>query len=55
MDGEHDSQCECCGTASRCVWGFVHEGPRTVASYWVHWTLGHLDEHGANFDLAVGE
>ena len=46
--------CPCCGNASRVVWGFVHEGERTQASYFVHWTLGHVRTYGANVDLILG-
>lgn len=46
--------CDCCGEASRSVWGLVHHGNATVAAYWVHWTVGHLAEPGANFDLVMG-
>jgi hypothetical protein len=46
--------CNCCGEASRSVWGLVHHGDATVAAYWMHWTVGHLDEPGANLDLAIG-
>jgi len=37
------------------VWGFVHDGPGTIASYFVHWTLGQVQEHGACFDLVLGQ
>ena len=47
--------CECCGNMSRCIWGFVQSptGPR--AAYFVHWTLTRVADHGANFDLIIGE
>ncbi|MEH6789905.1 hypothetical protein [Parasphingorhabdus sp.] len=51
---ESSGVCDCCGNASRKVWGLVHSGERTVAAYWLHWTIGHLDTEGANFDLIVG-
>ena len=47
--------CECCGRASRRVWGFVYDRSDPVAAYFVHWTRGHVSEHGANIDLIVGE
>jgi hypothetical protein len=47
--------CECCGRASRRVWGFVYDEGATVAAYFVHWTLGHVPDQGANIDLIVGE
>lgn len=46
--------CECCGNNSRCVGGFVHRPEGTLAAYFVHWTLGRVADHGANFDLIMG-
>ncbi len=46
--------CECCGGTSRTVWGFVHEGPRSLASYFVQWKVGQVPRHGANFDVILG-
>jgi hypothetical protein len=46
--------CECCGNKSRCVWGFIHASDGTLASYFVHWTLTRVQDHGANFDLIIG-
>lgn len=51
---ESGGLCECCGNASRSVWGLVHSGDMTVAAYWLHWTIGHLDTDGANLDLVIG-
>lgn len=51
---ESGGLCDCCGKASRSVWGLVHCGDATVAAYWMHWTDGHLDEPGANLDLVFG-
>jgi hypothetical protein len=51
---ESGGLCDCCGEASRRVWGLVHHGESTVAAYWMHWTVGHLDEPGANLDLVLG-
>jgi hypothetical protein len=47
--------CECCGNNSRCVWGFVHTPEATIASYFVHWMLNRVGDHGANFDLILGK
>ena len=52
--GESGGHCECCGNESRCVWGMVHDGEAAVAAYWMHWTVGHLFDPGANLDLVVG-
>jgi hypothetical protein len=46
--------CECCGNNSRCVWGFIHAEDATIASYFVHWTLTRVKDHGAHFDLILG-
>ena len=55
-NGEKDfGPCECCGGTSRTVWGLVHEGPRSLASYFVQWKLGQVPRHGANFDLILGK
>jgi hypothetical protein len=47
--------CECCGTDTRRVWGYVHRGMEPEAAYFVEWTLGKVDGHGAHFDLIVGQ
>ncbi len=54
-DGSNDTgACACCGDMSRVVWGYVHDGDATIAAYFVHWTLGSVERHGANFDLVIG-
>ena len=54
-DGSNDSgPCRCCGNMSRTVWGYLSHAENPLAAYYVHWTLGRVD-HGANFDLVVGE
>jgi NADH:ubiquinone oxidoreductase subunit len=52
--GSSAGVCECCGHESRCVWGLIHNEAGTVAAYWAHWTVGRLDDHPGNIDLAVG-
>jgi hypothetical protein len=47
--------CDCCGRSSRCVWGHAHADGRCLAAYFVHWTLGHIPDRGANIDLILGE
>jgi hypothetical protein len=47
-------RCECCGNVSRAVWGFVRRHREPFAAYFAHWTLDHVPEHGANFDLILG-
>jgi hypothetical protein len=52
--GESSGHCDCCGNKSRCVWGMVSDGDSAVAAYWMHWTVSHLTEPGANLDLILG-
>jgi hypothetical protein len=47
--------CDCCGRSSRCVWGCAYGDGRCLAVYYVHWTLGHVPDRGANIDLILGE
>ena len=46
--------CVCCQHNTRRVWGYVHSAERAEAAYFVHWTLGGVQDHGAHFDLIVG-
>jgi hypothetical protein len=52
--GESGGHCDCCGNESRCVWGMVYDRDAAVAAYWMHWTVGHLGDPGANLDLVIG-
>ena len=45
--------CDCCGTFSRTVWGYVHHDNLARAAYFVRWAEGH-PEHGATFLFSVG-
>ena len=55
-DGSEDfGPCTCCGKMSRTVWGYISNERGAEAVYYVQWTLGAVDRHGANFDLIVGE
>ena len=55
-EDSHDSgPCECCGNMSRTVWGYLCDDGAAIAAYSVQWTLGRIDDHGANFDLIIGE
>lgn len=47
--------CDCCRGNSRTVWGYVYDSGGATAAYFVQWTLGHVDRHGAQFDLIIGE
>jgi hypothetical protein len=56
MQGAADfGPCECCGSPTRRVWGFVHHGEATQAAYFVEWTPGAVPLHGACFDLILGQ
>lgn len=48
------SPCDCCGSTTRRVWGFVYAPDRAVAAYFVQWTVGRVADHGALFDLVLG-
>lgn len=55
IGGSNDSRpSDCCGNASRTVWGYISSGGDAEAVYFVQWTMGAVDLHGANFDLIVG-
>jgi hypothetical protein len=47
--------CECCGSMSRTVWGYLSVDGQSRAVYYVQWTLGQVPRHGANVDLIMGE
>lgn len=47
-------RCECCGQISRRVSGTISTADAAVAAYSVWWTVGHIAEHGAEFDLICG-
>jgi hypothetical protein len=46
--------CDCCGTMTRTVWGYLYDAGAPLAAYYVHWTPGRID-HGAQFDLVMGK
>jgi hypothetical protein len=45
--------CECCGSMTQRVWGYVNQGDATIAAYFVEWTPGHV-QNAANFDIIIG-
>ena len=49
------SPCECCGGQSRTVWGYAHGPAGTLAAYFVQWTVGQVDRHGAHVDVIIGK
>lgn len=36
------------------MWGNLHAHDAMIGAYFVEWTPGHIDEHGANFDFVLG-
>jgi hypothetical protein len=53
--GENETgRCECCGRVSRRIWGLVRRGGAARATYFVHWTVGHVFENGATIDIVLG-
>jgi hypothetical protein len=46
--------CPCCGDMSRTVWGLVCKDDVSFGSYFVHWTLNQVGNHGAHIDLIIG-
>ena len=44
ISGENDvAHCDCCGHASRTVWGLISEDGALTGCYYVHWSPGYLD------------
>jgi hypothetical protein len=50
---ESSGSCECCGRVSKTIWGDVSIPERTLAIYFVQWTVGSA-EHFPNIDLILG-
>src|SRR5262249_62181997 len=36
-------------------WGYVYRSATPIAAYFVHWTVGNIDDHYPNFDLILGK
>jgi hypothetical protein len=54
--GEKDTgRCACCGRVSRKIWGVWVDEPHGRGSYFVHWTVGHVFENGADIDLIFAD
>jgi hypothetical protein len=54
LGAKDTARCECCGRNSRTAWGLVKHDGQAHATYFVHWTIGHVFETGANIDLILG-
>lgn len=52
--GQGGGHCDCCGTTTIRVWGFVRHLGEPAGAYFVGWTVGKPD-HGATFDLILGD
>src|ERR1043166_1784954 len=46
--------CDCCGSMSRLVAGFVTRDGELYAGDQVPWTLGQIERHGASFFIILG-
>lgn len=55
MDKQRTSHCSCCGNLTRTVWGFIYKDGDAFAIYYVIWTMAHIAEHGATFQLVLGD
>ena len=53
-DARDVGRCDCCGNSSRAVWGYAYRNRNPYGFYYVHWTIGHVPDYGANFDLVFG-
>jgi len=51
---ESTATCDCCGRPSKTIWGSLSTNDKTLAVYYVHWTVD-APEHSPNIDLLVGE
>ena len=52
--GESSFACECCGGTTRRVWGYLHAESGESSAYFVQWTQGQVDTHGAFLDFVIG-
>lgn len=54
QSGATSFACECCGGTTRRVWGYLHSESGESSAYFVQWTQGQVDAHGAFFDFVIG-
>jgi hypothetical protein len=54
LDAADTGRCLFCGHVSRKVRGLVRRDGEPHASYFVHWTVGHVFDHGAHIDIILG-
>jgi len=55
LGADETGRCECCGRVSRKVWGLVRRDGAAYATYFVHWTVGHVFENRAYLDVILGK
>lgn len=53
-EGAESTLCDCCGTQTQKIWGWLHQGDSTLLNYFVRWTEGH-PEAGADINLLMGK
>jgi hypothetical protein len=53
QSGASGGHCDCCGSTTKRIWGFIHRDGATVAAYFVGWAE-QCPDHGTSFDLILG-
>ena len=51
--GENCATCDCCGKASKTIWGYIHDLNGEIVLYYWHWTVG-SPQHDAKIELIIG-
>jgi hypothetical protein len=54
QSGATSFACKCCGGTTRRVWGYLHSESGERSAYFVQWTQGRVELHGAFFDFVIG-
>jgi hypothetical protein len=54
LDAADTGRCPCCGDVSRKAWGLILRDDEPHASYFVHWTVSRVFDHGAYIDIILG-
>ena len=52
--GAGGGYCDCCGTETRRVWGWLFGPGSDRTAYYVTWTADDFRTHSARFDLVIG-
>jgi hypothetical protein len=53
LGSKNTGRCPCCGRVSRGISGLVQRDGSDQGSYFVHWTIGHVFENGADFHIVL--